>query len=54
MKNYRTPRTLAESQFETGYRAAYLPRRYGWRDVLPVVGVLALFAFIGVLLALGV
>ena len=47
-----TPRTLAECRFTTGYRSAKLRSR-----VLPVAGivyVLALFAFIGWLLAQGV
>lgn len=37
MKNLRTPRTLADSSFETGY-SAVSPRRSDWRSyVLAVV-----------------
>jgi hypothetical protein len=35
MKNYTTPRTLAESQFTCGYPQVPRQRQNTWRDILP-------------------
>lgn len=49
MKNYRTPRTMSETEYTTGYGLTPLRRnRYGW--VWPAV-CLACFAGYGVMLA---
>lgn len=51
--NTTTPRTLSETSFVTGYVsiAPMAYRRQFWKDVAYAVGVIALFAGIGVMLA---
>lgn len=51
MKNQSTPRTLAECQFVTGYRGAYIEPRRPVRAFLAGAATFALFAGIGVLMA---
>ena len=48
MKNYHTPRTLAECVFTTGYGIAQQPARSRWYHV---AGTVLAFALIGALLA---
>lgn len=48
MRNYQTPRTLAECSFTVGYRTARHERVIG---ALEVIGCVACFALIGVMLA---
>ena len=48
MRDYQTPRTLADCSFTVGYRTAHRERVIGALEVLACV---AAFALIGVLLA---
>lgn len=49
MKNYQTPRTLAESEFTTGYPQSQLQREGKLADyvILALVVVAAVLGFIG-------
>jgi hypothetical protein len=52
MKNHRTPRTLDDWRVPTlGYPPLPARRRLRLADWLPLAGLLAVFAFLGVLLA---
>ena len=50
MKNYTTPRTMAECSFTTGYQSKRL-RRVDWGEVLRGLVTFAVFAGIGVMMA---
>jgi hypothetical protein len=54
MKNERTPRTLADTEFRTGYPENRPRRGLGWTDAIYVVVVLVCAAGIGAMLAMGV
>lgn len=50
MKNYCTPRTLADTTFTTGYSTA--PHRTPWRVVDLVIAALAVAALAGISLGM--
>lgn len=51
MKNDRTPRTLAESQFHVGYPVAHRPAKLALTDLVYATLCVAACAAIGVILA---
>ena len=51
MKNYRTPRTLSETSFTTGYPDSPDERPHPWAGLLGWAALIVAVASIGVMLA---
>ncbi|HET8730462.1 MAG TPA: hypothetical protein VFM34_05065 [Moraxellaceae bacterium] len=51
MKNYQTPRNMANCQFTTGYQIGFVRRRIDWGEVIRGAITCAVMVGIGVMLA---